>query len=395
MHDSISIIQCDCAHPELKNSYNIALLIPLYLDQVYEIEYDKHESIISSTKFKSLNHIEFYEGALIAIDSLKKMGINAVMHVYDINEKKESAQLIIQKPEMKNMDLIIGPWFDSTFKIVADFAALHQINIISPTSFECSAFKDNPYVIKITPGVQAQIKNLVNYIEEYYSEANILYAYKSVAELPKDTGIQIGNIIKEIYNNDTIFNYSVIDFLENDFSDLSLNLIPEKLNIIISLISGEAFLSSYLTNLNRLRENYEIMIVGLSGWSKYDNLEMTHYANLNTHWFGSTFIDYTRPEIKSFVKEYRKRYEGEPEKDAFGGFDITYYFFSALYKYGKNFAPCLDNMNDNNLLQTKFKFVKANDNSGYENEYVNIYRVYKYKLINAIIYPYKDYPTPQ
>jgi len=390
--DTTSLFSCDCDKPVLKESYNIALLIPLYLDYAYKISYDEKEHKTSESKFLALKNVSFYEGMLLAIDSLKKIGFNAKIHVYDVDNDVEQVQSIIQKPEMQNMDLIIGPWFDENFSVIADFAEENEIAIVSPHSFECSSIDKNPYVIKVVPDVQTQLLDLSDYINTEYPNANVIYVFKSQNKAMKDMQGILQTVLSGIDTSGVKYSHSIIDYSENGFSGVTTELQQGRENIIISMVSGEAFLATYTNNLNKLRENYEIILVGLPGWFRYNKLEMVQFSNLNTHWFGSTFIDYSRNDIKTFIETYRNRFKGDPNNNAFIGYDLSLYFLTALHQYGRNFIPCLNKIDGSSLLQTKFDFKEKTKGGGWENNYINIYRTYDYKLIDARKYPYKDYP---
>ncbi len=386
-----SMPECNCDTPKLKEKYNIALLIPLYLEQAYLVEYDKKRNLTSESKFKSLTNIHFYEGLLIAIDSLKKNGFNAVLHTYDIDKDEEQLKSIIQKPEFTEMDLIIGPWDDHAFEIVADFAKEHEITIISPASFSCASLFSNPNVVKLVPDVPTQLLGLNNYFNSYYPEANVLYVYKSSHEVMKSMQGIIHSVL-HTPKDSALYSYKIVDYSESGFSGITSNFEAGKTNILVTMMSGEAFLSSYVNNLHKIRKNNDIVLFGLPGWFRFDKLDMVHFSNLNTHWFASSYIDYSRKEVKDFIKKYRAIYEGEPNTDAYLGYDIGMFFFSALQTYGKDFLNCINKKDDFKQLQTEFHLKRISNASGYENQFVNIYRSYKYRFINAREYPYKDYP---
>ena len=60
---------------------------------------------------KPFRFVQFYQGAMIAIDSLIKMGMNINLSVFDVDEKVESANAVINNHELEGMELIIGPFF--------------------------------------------------------------------------------------------------------------------------------------------------------------------------------------------------------------------------------------------------------------------------------------------
>lgn len=50
--------------------------------------------------------IEYYEGFLIAVDSLKRTGTSVDLYVYNCGDDKASLNTILAKEEMKNMNII-------------------------------------------------------------------------------------------------------------------------------------------------------------------------------------------------------------------------------------------------------------------------------------------------
>jgi hypothetical protein len=59
-------------------------------------------------------------------------------------------------------------------------------------------------------------------------------------------------------------------------------------------------------------------------------------------------------------------YSAEPTQFSFQGFDVTYYFLSALYRYGKDFRNCLPDY-PMELTQMNFNFEKVAPMGGYTN----------------------------
>ncbi|MCK6649751.1 MAG: LysM peptidoglycan-binding domain-containing protein, partial [Bacteroidia bacterium] len=139
---------------ELKDEYNIAFFLPFHADESNAIEIEKlvkgEEHFSNKTKVA----LEFYEGAKLAIDSLKKEKLNAKIFVYDVDDKDSLGVLnLLKKPELASMDLIIGPLYGSSFMPVAKFAKENEIPIVSPFTQVNKILFENPYVCKVSPSV--------------------------------------------------------------------------------------------------------------------------------------------------------------------------------------------------------------------------------------------------
>ena len=70
--------------------------------------------------------IEYYEGFLMAIDSLKRIGTSIDVYAYD-SGKGASLNSILSKKELKEMDVIFGPMHQEHIKPLSEFAQKNNI----------------------------------------------------------------------------------------------------------------------------------------------------------------------------------------------------------------------------------------------------------------------------
>jgi hypothetical protein len=96
-------------------------------------------------------------------------------------------------------------------------------------------------------------------------------------------------------------------------------------------------------------------------------------------------VNYKKPIVRRTVKKYREQFKTEPSEYVFHGFDIGYYFFNALHKYGENFKNCLHNYHPE-LCHSNFLFYREHRSLGIENisiyvlEYKSDYTIEEFKL---------------
>lgn len=108
---------------------------------------DVHRSIVA----RSTVFLEFYEGALLAIDSLKRQGASVNLYVYDTYRDSSNFSKVLQRPELASMNLIIGPTQIDHMKSVATFAKEKQIPVVFPFSVMDGSIRSNPYVYQASP----------------------------------------------------------------------------------------------------------------------------------------------------------------------------------------------------------------------------------------------------
>jgi LysM repeat protein len=385
--DSAAKDYYDCSKPKLLDSYNVALMIPFYLDNMYQINPDDPEiKEKDADDFTSFTFVQFYEGALMAIDSLKKSGLNAKVYVYDVQNDSAATKKILEKPEFQKMNMIIGPFYQKSLKVVTDFAKKNKIYVIDPVSMEDSLMIDNPYVINASPTIAMQLKQLAAYIVGRYPGSPVVVVHNSKESEKKYVdmlGIAIRAEEKKAGLKDSSFrpvSYSGVSGITKYFNSADTN-------IIVTLSNGEIFLSNYVRALSEVGDNYKMIVFGLPSWKNFDQIETEYFLKMYLHMFSSSFVDYQNEDVKKFVKKYRETYYTEPEKYGFMGFDITTYFLKALTKYGTNFGKCLDNITDGEYLQSGYQFTRENKKDGFQNSFLNIYRFENYQLVDVRKYP--------
>jgi len=104
-----------------------------------------------------------------------------------------------------------------------------------------------------------------------------------------------------------------------------------------------------------------------------------------------TWVDYSKPDIKAFNADFRKKFLTEPTEKSFAwqGYDITYYFLSGLALFGKEFIMHPE-MHYPDLLQTEYEFVRRTADDGFENQklfFIEYTKEFKVKLLEESVLP--------
>jgi ABC-type branched-subunit amino acid transport system substrate-binding protein len=316
------------------------------------------------------------------VDTMAKQGLNLKIFTYDMPDDTTMVAGFLKKNDLSKMDLIVGPFFYKCFKIVAEYAKNEKIPIINPFSERRNILENNPYAFKLIPAYDNQVDNIVTYLADSFPAANILLihngkeAEKKHAECFK---IAINTIFKEksVKENPA----KEIIYSQAGFTGLQAKLSAGKENIIITLIESELFVTGYISKLNSIKDR-NITLIAPIQWKNFDKIETEYFIKLNTHFYEPDFVDYEEADTKEFILKFREKYLTEPNEMAFKGYDVALFFLTALSNYGNDFIKNLTDVKVH-TLQSNFVFKRAGENNGFENTFVNIFKMQDYKYVGV------------
>ncbi len=371
-------------------SFKIALLLPLFLDNnhIRWKDSEKKENIIFYKNSKYF--LEFYQGVLLALDSLRKNGVNADVYVYDTEKDSLKITSILQQEEMPEMDLIIGPVYPENLKIAADFANSHNINIVSPLAAQKDLLYNYGRLFQVNASMETRVqkvavflnnvpnKNIIIIHHNTNYEKKVISYYKKYLKHPLLDSVPIKYV-----------NFKTDRYLQS----LRRYLKHDSANVVIVPSEQRIFTTDMVTRLNTWADRYNLTVIGTSAWERYPNIELDYYHTLKIHYHSTAFVDYERSRIKHFIRKYRSIYHEDPSHYSFQGYDVMHYFLTTLKKYGPQFQACIDSNYEGLQCDFKFKRVRfpivdnnSNESSiqmrgGFENHGVNII------IMNEDFYP--------
>jgi hypothetical protein len=151
------------------STIEISLLLPFYLDLNDSLKLDSETSIYSKSKIA----LDYYLGALLAMDTLKKLGLNINFNVYDIPNDSVFEELLLSYT-FDGSNLIIGPLYISQFNLLAEFYKNDSTKrLVSPLSYK-NIDKIYTNTFQIFPSSDVQIIKQVDYFNSTYVSSNLL-----------------------------------------------------------------------------------------------------------------------------------------------------------------------------------------------------------------------------
>lgn len=368
---------CGQAYNFLHEEFSVALILPLNLSQVNNIPATPSRNQ-KDKDIPSFKYLSFYEGALMALDSLKKKGLKARFYVYDNGHDLESTREMLRRPEMKGMDLLICLSFSKNFDLIADFAKNNRIPVVNAISRRDEILRNNEFVIKPYPSSEYQADVVSKFLKSRPVKQNIVLLRNNKIQHTQLAN-QLRTKIQESIGEGTLPNGSRFRFLDDTVSKVNASLKPGYQNFLLVLSDNEAFNINLLRTLSNRNDTLRFSLIGLPAWEEMRNLETASITNANIHFVSPYFADYADPATRNFISGYRANYLAEPDELAFAGFDLTWFFMNALMMNGHRITDCITNLQMKSIL-SKYRYSRQQPN-GLVNTFWNIYQYSGYRPV--------------
>lgn len=360
----------------MKESYNVVYMLPLFLEMNDTIEARVSDMEPDRIYEEAMSGIEFYQGAQLALDSLKANGLSAEVYVYDSESNTSRVRNLFYKPEVKNADIIIGPFYKELFTIAQQLSNFKGTPVVSPVLADPKILEGKTSSAKVTVSEETEIKKIAEYISSEFCNENVLVIHKG-----KEKELERLAWFESVYRCDSSNWFTPINYKSSGWDSLSSSLSMADTNIVVVLSDDQSFVTSFFITLDKKKEDYPMRVFGIRSWLDFENIETDYYHDMHLHLPVQDLINYEDSSVVWFVKNYRERFKNEPGYFAFLGFDVTYYFLSSIQKFGVG-TDYLDKLSIYNWLglQNSFRFERNGWETGVENKAVHIAKYKDYKL---------------
>jgi len=374
----------------LTGSLDVAVLLPFYLpENSRHTDIDSSKSLKGKKIYKVLNRsddwiyprsvgfIEMYEGILLAADTLRALGLNINIHVYDIKSDTIGVTRLIQSGKLDKMDLIIGPVHSGNLSIVASYAGNLGIPVVSPVHLSNnSVLVNHSSLFMASSSLEVAQNAIARKMRDFYN-CNLVLIHSDQNEESQDID-KFRNMIlnelsstmpfEEIRLKDMIF-YSRSAFGNDSINRLSHALSERTGNVVIIASEDAPVMSESITDIHTLSRKFDIDVFGYPNMRYLDNFDHKICFDLGLMIYSPYWIDYTQKDVIQFNSDFRTKFLTEPSEMSYAwqGYDIGYYFLSGLAMYGKEFISHPE-IHNPDLLHTEFNFQHRTNNDGFENQ---------------------------
>lgn len=285
-----------------KENYKIAVFLPFQLD-----------SSAQYNRFVAAAALDYYMGLKMALDSLKKRGFSADIHVFDDNAVSPDLTAQLQEPFMKSMDLIFAPLQEKQAKVVAQFAAAQQIPVVFPVQMPGAILQMSPRFIAYTSPENALIEALAKHIHKNFQGSTVVLIESPIAA---------DQLLEQQFKK-------AFESVSTAESKLKLQKATWSNYQKFKAVGGQQLFVSFSSERNKVlallqatAQDSSILVVGSKDWLDYKELDTPENRDLSFLVALPSYFSYHAPQIIKFHKAYRKRYNADLTKMSCLGYDL-------------------------------------------------------------------------
>ncbi|HLS11702.1 MAG TPA: LysM peptidoglycan-binding domain-containing protein [Flavobacteriaceae bacterium] len=302
-------------HIKNKSNKNIALMLPLRLSRVQDIDSLEANTRLLQNDATLQVALDFYRGAIMAAEDVTNLGIPVNLRVFDTEGSPNKVSQIISSNNFKQYDAVIGPVLASEVERAANDLQREEVAVFSPLTNRTSWNYRNLFQ---TLPTDEELENLMyTYIEKGFKDKNIIFITDLNSNNTKYNRIQ--NIVPGI---------TTVTPTEKGFlyiNEIQPHLSKEQTNWIILESKDPLLVSNVVGMLNGIVRNYDMQLLTTNKNSAYDyhDVSNSHLARLKFT-FPSINKSSTLNEDSEFIKKYKERYQLEPNRYVVRGYDLTF-----------------------------------------------------------------------
>lgn len=349
---------------ELKDRYRVAVLFPFNVRSLEP----------SPEKKKNQPILDLYQGMRFAADSMERAGIHIDLLAYDTERDPAVTKKVLEKEELKTVDLIIGPLFAEEAKEVQLFSKSNEINLLAnPVSSNSDFLSDNPYAILYQPShetigkrsaemVAAKVRNKYSLVYFGSTKKDSLLAFNYMKRA-LELGVKIvyAEEVRRETSNGILEKLAKATKYDEWKNPLEFTMKRDSIGSIF-VASDDPVIYTKVINSVETRSD-SILVVGQEVWLDDTSVDYGKFEKTRIVFASPSYNPMEKKGSDFFRNGYMKKYGLLPSNNVKSGYDVFFTIGQILYKYGAYFQDGLTiGPMFEGALTTGFKLEPGRDN---------------------------------
>ncbi len=268
-----------------RNSINISVLLPI---QNAEGTVDRR-------------FVEFYRGALLALEELKANGISAQVRLFDAPRDEYAVTAIVNSEEFLQSDLIIGPVYPEGMEQVVMWARANGVAVVSP--LQIYEKYGSPVLYQMAPAPERRYDKLISLLSQ--PDISVIY----ITSQQPDT--EMDDALRDVLSNAHTVVYS--DAMRGATLERMMNRGARENVFVVSCLDSRhvdrilGVISSMYNNLaSRGLSSMRVRVVGSAQWAWFpaSTVDRELYFKVGVCYIANYHVDRNDARIRSFDGRY-------------------------------------------------------------------------------------------
>lgn len=224
----------------------------------------------------TLRFVEFYRGALVALDKAKEYGISTRVYTYDTGRTKEDIEAVLKHKEIADADVIIGPAYSDQIEPVLNYGRRHDKVVVVPFSGKIPERSFYPGLVQFNPPSEMLNSQAIASVAADRSQRYVIGRFASVDSRDKALADELRATLEAegVQVMDTALNYETLKYV--------VDAVGSHPTTLLMASSAPADVNLMLDSLAAYQRN-NIRVWGFEEWStlvnKYPNTVYTSLFN--------------------------------------------------------------------------------------------------------------------
>lgn len=281
------------------------------------------------------NYLEFYQGFLLGLDSVKTAyGISANVTLYNTERNPEKVREIVENPAFERTQLIVGPVYEERLYPVVRFAEEHAVPVVSPLANITRMNSDALFQLAPDPACKYEkVSDLINGDKR----VTLIYSPTTDEEFEREVLALLGD--SEYGRFDYRYEHPSVRKESGSPSDLTPLLENGDDNVFVILSDNEvdvdrilAALASADTNLTaRGRTTPRFVVLGNARWNRYNNLDRAIFFKDRVIFISTYHAKRDAEAVTAFDSAYIRAFGALPTLYSYRGYDTAAIFCPGMF----------------------------------------------------------------
>lgn len=346
-----------------KPVYSVSVFYPFMLNTLDPTPARKRNQLI----------LDLYEGMKLAADTLAKQGVKVDLRAYDTERKASTVNRLLATPELRNTDLIIGPFFPDENRLVQEFSMKNRINVFKPFTNNIEMVGASEFGYLLQPSYETLGRKSAEFVANNLTRRkNVMIFYgtskqdsilaATFAAKATESGLNV--VYRQRISRDASGSILQILATPTEYDEwknpIEFELKKDSIGCIYVASDDALIYSKVMSSVETRRDS--ILIVGSESWLNQAALDYEKFQSLGVVLSAPNFTSPRNPHYKAFSARYLRTHGRPPSEYATLGYELMLFVGNALHKHGVYFQEAFSKGKMPGYLYQGYDYQLSHDN---------------------------------